>query len=428
MREGGRIAAAIDVLAEIAGRAQPASEALREWGRAHRFAGAGDRASIGNLVYDALRRRSEIVWRMEADDPRALAIGAASLWRSGAQLEHAFSGDEHAPAPLSDAERAALARPLENAPPEARANIPDWLIPSFHRMFGGVWAEEGAALSQRPPLDLRVNTLVADRDKALKALARMEPQPTPCSPVGVRFPAGAGASRTPNIVIEMPYQKGWVEVQDEGSQCAALLAGAQPGMQVLDYCAGAGGKTLALAAAMENKGQLFAYDSDRARLAPIHERLRRARVRNAQVRSPGADMDDLKGRMDLVLVDAPCTGSGVWRRHPDAKWRLTPRALQRRMAEQDAVLAEAAQFVKPGGALVYVTCSLLPEENADCISVFLSARPQFSRSPLGPRWVEQFGADAPPPMNAEAGALALTPARTGTDGFYIAALRRSGQE
>lgn len=422
MRDGGRIAAAIDVLTDIAGRSQPASEALREWGRTHRFAGAADRAAIGNLVYDALRRRSEIAWRMGDDSPRALALGAASLWRSLPQLEAAFADDTHAPEPLSEAERTAIAR-TDEPPPEARANIPEWLVPSFRRAFGPDWAEEGAALSERPPLDLRVNTLVSTREKAMKALARLGPQETPISPVGIRFPAGPGG-RIPNITIEMPYQKGWVEVQDEGSQCAALLTCAQPGEQVLDYCAGAGGKTLALAAAMENTGQLFAYDSDRARLAPIHERLRRARTRNVQVREAGADLSDLEARMHRVLVDAPCTGSGVWRRHPDAKWRLTGQALERRMAEQDAVLREAARFVRPGGELIYVTCSVLAEENGDCISVFLAANPQFSRLPLGPRWDALFGS-APCPPELEAGAMVLSPRRTGTDGFFIAALRRA---
>ncbi len=426
MREGGRIAAAIDVLGDIAGRSQPASEALREWGRTHRFAGAGDRAAIGNLVYDALRRREEIVWRMGADDPRALAIGAAALWRTEAQLDFAFSDDEHAPDPLSEAERAALAKDLEDAPDTVRANLPDWLVPSFRNMFGDDWAAEGAALSHRPPLDLRINALVSDRDKAWKALARLHPQPPAVSPGAIRFPAGAAASRTPNIASEMPYLKGWVEVQDEGSQCAALMTGAEPGHQVLDYCAGAGGKTLALAGAMANKGQVFAYDSDRSRLAPIHERLRRARTRNVQVREPGEEMSELKGRMDRVLVDAPCTGSGVWRRHPDAKWRLTEQALQRRVAEQDEVLREAAPFVKPGGELVYVTCSLLPEENMDAVGVFLSAHPDFARVPLMPRWTSLFGEDVPRPMEVEGGALVLTPRRTGTDGFFVCALKKAG--
>jgi len=424
LREGGRLAGAIEVLSDIAERSQPASSALREWGRKRRFAGAGDRAAIGNLVYDALRKRCEIAARMGEDSPRALALGATALWRTLPELEAVFSDAEHAPPPLSEAERTALAAQSGDVTEAARANLPDWIIPSFRRVFGADWADEGAALSERPPLDLRVNTLLSDREKAMRALGRLHPETAPVSPVGIRFPAGGAAARTPNVMVETAYLKGWVEVQDEGSQCAALLSDVRPGQQVLDYCAGAGGKSLALAAMMENKGQLFAYDSDRARLAPIHDRLRRARTRNVQVREPGSELGDLKGRMDRVLVDAPCTGSGVWRRHPDAKWRLTELALERRIAEQSAVLAEAAEFVKPGGELVYVTCSLLPEENADRISAFLAEHPEFAPVPLMPRWNTVFGEESPRPMEGDAGALVLTPRRTGTDGFFVAALKR----
>ena len=170
-------------------------------------------------------------------------------------------------------------------------------------------------------------------------------------------------------------------MQDQGSQIAALMVGAGPGEQVLDLCAGAGGKTLALASAMDNKGQVFATDSDRARLAPIFERLKRAGARNVQVREAGAPLDDLAGRMDAVLIDAPCTGTGVWRRRPDAKWKLTDQALALRIGEQAALLMDAMRYVKPGGRLAYVTCSLLPDENADQVAAFLAAHTDFSVVP-----------------------------------------------
>ena len=193
-----------------------------------------------------------------------------------------------------------------------------------------------------------------------------------------------GPSRSPHVEAEPAHGKGWYEVQDEGSQLATLLAGGRPKQQILDLCAGAGGKTLGLAAVMENTGQLYAYDSDRMRLRPIFERLKRAGVRNAQVLGPGdaEELAGLEGKMDRVVVDAPCTGSGVWRRRPDAKWRLSPQMLEARLAEQRAVLDQAALLVKPGGRLAYITCSVLPQENRDQVEAFLSRFPQYSIVPL----------------------------------------------
>jgi 16S rRNA (cytosine967-C5)-methyltransferase len=236
-------------------------------------------------------------------------------------------------------------------------------------------------------------------------------------------------AKAPPLHAEPAFLKGWVEVQDEGSQLAASFAGAAPGMQVVDLCAGAGGKTLALAAAMENRGQIFATDSDKRRLAPIHARIERAGVRNVQVRTPrpGMDvLDDVAGRADLVLVDAPCTGSGAWRRNPDAKWRLRPNALAMRIAEQQAVLERAANLVKPGGRLVYITCSVLDEENGAQVRSFLARRPEYALAPP-----EQV----PDPLGerafvfrraalASAEGVLMTPRRTGTDGFFVAVLLR----
>ena len=216
-------------------------------------------------------------------------------------------------------------------------------------------------------------------------------------------------------------------MQDEGSQIAALLVGAKEGEQILDYCAGAGGKTLAMAAAMENKGQIYAYDADINRLAPIHDRLVRAKIRNVQVRDPKPGvLDDLKGRMDRVVLDAPCTGSGVWRRHPDAKWRLTPDALARRQSEQVTVLSEAKDYVKKGGFLVYITCSVFPEENEDRIEDFLLSNGDFELVSVGEVWQDIFGFDKPKPWSADFNSVTLTPASTGTDGFFVAALQRTG--
>ena len=289
-----------------------------------------------------------------------------------------FADDLHAPEPLTEDEARRLAAPDLVGGSRSCPRRPAGMAGArFQRLFGDDWVAEGEALALRPALDMRVNRLKADRPKVLKALARFGAGETPFSPDGLRILATEGEGRHPNVQNEPAFQKGWFEVQDEGSQIAALMVGAAPGEQVLDLCAGAGGKTLALASLMGNKGQVFATDSDRARLAPIFERLKRAGARNVQVREAGASLDDLAGRMDAVLIDAPCTGTGVWRRRPDAKWKLTDQALALRLGEQAALLADAARYVKPGGRLVYVTCSLLPDENADQVAAFLRPEPRL---------------------------------------------------
>ena len=248
------------------------------------------------------------------------------------------------------------------------------------------------------------------------------------SPVGLRLALDADA-KSPAIHAEPGFIKGLVEVQDEGSQLAALLCGAKPGQQVIDICAGAGGKTLALAAIMENRGQIYATDSDKRRLAPIHERLERAGVHNVQVRTPRAQenlLGDLERRADLVLIDAPCTGIGTWRRNPDAKWRVRPGALAQRVEEQAEVLDRAAALVKPGGRIGYVTCSLLADENGDQVRAFLARQSDFT---LLPPVVLTGVLEERAPLFREAAliseqGLLMTPRRTDTDGFYVAVLVR----
>ncbi len=430
MRLPGRIAAAIDVLADMEARHRPANEALKEWGLAHRFAGAGDRAAIGNLVYDALRRRASIAWQMEGDTPWHLALGAALLeWRlDPAALNGSFATDRHAPPPVSEEliERLGT-RNLVDAPDPVRADVPGWIAPHFAAAFGAGWVEEGSALADRPPLDLRVNSLKADREKVARQLARLGVEPTPLSPLGLRIAPLIGQARHPHVQAEEAFLRGRVEVQDEGSQLCALLVGARPGEQVLDFCAGAGGKTLALAARMENRGQIYAYDSDRSRLAPIFDRLKRAGARNVQVRPPAPGvLDDLAGHMDRVLVDAPCTGTGIWRRRPDAKWRVTEEALAKRTAEQDIVLNEAARFVRPGGVLAYATCSLLPAENGGRIAAFRAAHADFELLSMTEAWRDALPQTMPPAAAIAEDTLLLSPRRTGTDGFFLALMRRAG--
>lgn len=427
MKPGARIAAAIEVLHTVLDRHQPVAIALSDWGKAHRFAGSGDRNAIGGLVYDALRRRSSIAWAFGADAPRALALGAArhAFQMTPDDIAAVCDGSQHAAEPLSDTERRALERSADDAPPHVQADVPEWLWPSLVRSFGTQAIAEGQRLAERAPTDLRVNTLKATREKVLKAVRDYHAGPTTYSPVGVRIAAPVGTARTPNLQAEAAFQAGWFEIQDEGSQLAALLAGAGPRLQVLDYCAGAGGKTLALAAQMENSGQIYAYDDDRIRLKPIFDRVKRAGVRNVQILRGGdaAAVEALGARFDLVLVDAPCTGTGVWRRRPEAKWRLKPESLAQRRREQADVLAAACRHVKPGGRLVYVTCSVLPEENVDQVEAFVAANPRFALQPFAELWRDKIGTAPPASADGRTDSLLLTPSSHATDGFFVASLR-----
>ncbi|MFV0298408.1 MAG: RsmB/NOP family class I SAM-dependent RNA methyltransferase [Hyphomicrobiaceae bacterium] len=430
MRPSARISAAIEVLAEVMERHRPVSLALADWGKAHRFAGSGDRAAIGNLVYDALRRRASLAHAMGEDSARALAIGAApgALAAEPSAVAEMCTGEDHAPSALSEREASGLTGgPAEPAPPHVTADVPEWIWPSFVAQFGDRAVSEGQALAMRAPADIRVNTLRSTRERVAKALDAFKPVETAFSPLGLRIAPPRGPSRTPNLQAEAAFQAGWMEVQDEGSQIAAALTGAGPRLQILDLCAGGGGKTLAMSAAMHNTGQIYAYDDDRERLKPIHQRLKRAQARNVQVlrARDHAGLEALGARFDVVLVDAPCTGTGVWRRRPEAKWRLKPQNLESRLDEQKAVLDVAAGHVKPGGRLVYVTCSLLPEENISQVEAFVQRHAAFAVVPYGEVWAAALESDVPASADGRTDTLLLTPGSHGTDGFFIAVLERT---
>jgi len=420
LRDGGRLSAAIAVLADMAERHRPARLALKAWGEGARYAGAKDRAMVSGLVLDALRQRRSLAWRLGDDSPRAAVLAVARLlWGWEVERLATAAGDPHGPGPLSESEATSLAnpQPLEEAPAPVRGDFPDWLAPHMTRVFGTEAAAEGAALAGRAPIDLRVNTLKTDPARALKALAPFGARPSDVLDTAIRIDAPAASERAPPVEALPEFAKGWFEIQDLGSQIVAAVASDVAHRQVLDICAGGGGKTLALAGAMNNTGQLFAYDQDGRRLADAQRRAQRAGVRNLQVRSPFRPdvLADLTLRMDLVFADAPCTGSGVWRRHPDAKWRLTAAQLARRIAEQDAVLDAAAPYVKPGGRLIYVTCSLFAEENEDRVAAFLERSGDFSPEPATGIADDRLTAE---------GFLRLTPRTSGSDGFFAAVLRR----
>jgi 16S rRNA (cytosine967-C5)-methyltransferase len=431
MTPAARLSAAIELIDTIDAQRVPAAKALKEWGTAHRYAGSGDRAAISGLLWDVLRRRASSAWLMDADTSRARALGMLKLERGmdTDAIAALCDGGRFAPEPLSEAERAALtSRSLKDAPAHIAGDYPEWLDSHLAQVFGDDRVAEATAMASRAPLDLRVNTLKANREKILPSLAHLGARETPWSPIGLRIELGADA-RNPGIHAEEDFIKGAIEVQDEGSQLAALLSAAKPGEQVIDLCAGAGGKTLALAAMMQGKGRLIATDHDKRQLAPIYERLSRAGVHNCDIRTPKGPNDtlsDIHASADLVLIDAPCTGTGTWRRNPDAKWRMRPGALDVRLKDQIAVLDRASALVKSGGRIAYITCSVLSAENGEQIRSFLARRPEFSVLPpeqtASVLWdkAEDFAKAA---LQSPEGWL-MTPRRTGTDGFFVSLLKR----
>lgn len=417
------------MLADLEGRRRPAPDALKDWGLAHRFAGSKDRAAIATLTYDVLRRRASAAWLMDSETPRALLIGMLHLSRGMDEeaLDRLFTGERFAPGPIEGAERARLARTLADAPDWVKGDCPEWLMPELARVFAGEVVPEMQALAARAPIDIRTNTLRTERAMLRPKLAHWSPIMTPHAPTGLRFSVD-DEGRGPALQATEEFVKGLFEIQDEGSQIVAALAGVAPGDQVIDLCAGGGGKTLELAALMDNRGQIFATDADARRLAPIHDRLSRAGVRNVQVRTPrgrGHDpLADLAGHADLVLVDAPCTGVGTWRRNPDTKWRVRPGALEQRMKEQDEVIARAAGLVRPGGRIAFITCSVLPCENDDRVAAALSRHRNLAVVPAS-----DVLALAPDSLSERRDietrhGVQLSPRRTGTDGFYLSVIQR----
>jgi 16S rRNA (cytosine967-C5)-methyltransferase len=431
MTPAARLSAAIEVIDTIDAQRVPAAQALKEWGTSHRFAGSGDRAAIAGLVWDVLRRRASSAWIMNDESARARLLGMLRLERGldVAAIERLCDGSRFAPDPLTETERAALtSRSLGDAPAPVAGDYPEWLDPYLASAFGDERVAEATAMASRAPLDLRVNTLKAKREKVLASLSHLGATPTPWSPLGLRIQLSADA-RNVGVHAEEVFIKGLVEVQDEGSQLAALFSAAKPGEQVIDLCAGAGGKTLALAAMMQGKGRLIATDNDKRQLAPIHERLSRAGVHNAEVRTPrGVDdpLADVRASADLVLIDAPCSGTGTWRRNPDAKWRMRPGALEIRLKDQVEVLDRASAMVKPGGRIAYITCSVLAPENGEQVRAFLARHPGFSIIP--PAETASVLWDKADDFAKAALALPegwlMTPRRTGTDGFFVSILSR----
>jgi len=402
-----RLSAAIELLDRWRASDEGMDRLLARWGRENRYAGSKDRLAISDIVYDCLRKRRSLAARGGGDTARALV--AAHAVEAGDDVGALFSGERFAPTPLTDAERAALAARADLTDAE-RLDIPDWLEGPLRESLGADFEPALLALRERAPLDLRVNALKAEVGDARAALASdgIETEKGPFSPWCLRVTEGAR-----RVAGSSAYRDGSVEIQDAASQAVARLAGAKPMMTVVDLCAGGGGKTLALAAEMQGLGRLVAHDVAPQRLGDLPERAGRAGAIPAILRT--AELGALTGQADVVLVDAPCSGSGAWRRNPDSKWRLTPERLEALTRAQAEALDMAAPLVKPGGRLVYATCSVLKAENEDAARSFLNR-------------CGEFEAEAPAPLEgaiATSPGLRLHPAPDRGDGFYVAAFRKS---
>ncbi|BCI67400.1 RsmB/NOP family class I SAM-dependent RNA methyltransferase [Acetobacter aceti] len=427
MTPSARLAAAIDLLTAMdAAPRRPADATANSFFRERRFIGGGDRRAISAIVWDVLRQWRRAEWLIaqvggEATPRLRVAVRQLLAGESFGDIAQSFVEGKFAPGVLARDERRYLEtlaanRPDETTMPRAvRLEVPDWLLPHLEATFGETLETELAAMAGEASLDLRVNTLRGDREAAQKVLLRdgFRAELTELSPWGLRL-----SGRQP-VTASAAFKEGLVEIQDEGSQLVVAMLGARPEMRILDYCAGAGGKTLAIAMMMQNRGHIVACDVSVPRLEGAVKRLRRAGIHNAErhLLVPGDKWAKRRAKsFDRVLVDAPCTGTGTWRRNPDARVRLEENDLKELTVKQAEILDRSAALVRPGGRLVYATCSILNAENSDQITAFLARHPDFV----------SVVSDAPevPASLAGSSMLSLTPGRNGTDGFFAAVLER----
>ncbi len=417
MTPAARLQATIDILGELERTNAPADRFIRDWFRMRRYAGSKDRAAVAERVFSILRHRASLAWRMQSAAPRALVMASVLAEAGGiSEIEKLFAGLGYGPPPLGEDERAHLLVPPQAIPPlAAQGEFAAWLEPELKRSLRESLLDEMRGLCERAPVDLRVNTLKAARDEVLGELreAAIPAQPALYAPHGIRILAGEKLSQLDRSAA---YLAGQFEFQDEAGQIAALLAAPEPGQSVLDVAAGAGGKALALAAIMQNKGEIVACDIDAQRLARLAPRAERACATIIRAQHTGAEPP--KRRFDIVFVDAPCSGSGTWRRQPELKWRLTPEHLAEMMAAQDALLDQAAE--RASRRIVYATCSLLNCENEARMEAFLSRHRQFAVRPAADIW-SAIGGTPMPGMDTF---FRASPLRTGTDGFFAAIVER----
>ena len=439
MTPGARISSVIELLTAIDDEAMPPDQIIDKYFRKRRYAGSGDRRYIGSHVYDILRHRSRLDWWLARTGigistdarRRALVFLVVHDRASPDEIGNIFTGNTHCPTPLEDDERALVdglyGRPAINddMPDHVRLEYPEWMDRSFRSLWGENLEREMSALNQPASMDLRVNTMKSTPEDALARLREdyMDCEPMPLSPIGIRVEGKLRIGGT------RAYKEGLVEVQDEGSQLVSMLTDARPGMTVIDYCAGAGGKTLAMAAMMSQgdriSGRLHALDISGYRLERMAPRQKRAGVFGIKRRAIAAENDpwvtENTETADRVLCDVPCTQTGSWRRNPEARWHFSPEDLDNIRESQQRILSSAATLVKHGGRLIYVTCSLLQEENEQQLIWFLENHADFKPLSIDQVWRETVG--GPPPPTGPS--LRLSPASTGTDGFFCAVFERS---
>lgn len=397
-----RIQATIEILTQVFQKKTPADQLITSYFRTRRYIGGGDRRDISKLVYGILRQYFYLSWTLGNNPtPRLLVFAYPDILP---QLKDLKLGDKYAPEPLSPQEKSVLYRipQLPPAPEDAKLNIPNWALSYLQESFPQSWENMAKSLNEEASFDLRVNTLKCKREDVLQALANdnIDAQPTPHSPWGIRL-----NQRRP-LPTHPLWQQGWIDVQDEGSQLLAQTINAQPGETILDLCAGAGGKTLALAMMMENKGKIYATDVVKHRLERAKDRLKRASVHNAELKlldSKGMKwLERQEGRFDRILIDAPCSGSGTWRRNPDLKLRFQPQDLNEILEVQKNLLDQSWPLLKTGGRLYYATCSIFTVENQHQTDHFLSQHQNASLMTS-----QQY-----------------TPLEHGCDGFYIAEIEK----
>jgi len=432
MRTNARIASAIDLLSKITAARIPMDNVIRDFMAARRFIGSKDRTDIVERVYRIMRAHARLGWWIAqgdvADTSRTRMIADLILQNkmTAAALNEIFIEGKYEAPPLSEDEKT-FAQFLEgkdlndpSMPAEIRGECPDWAAPKLQALFGDQFATYLDSMIAPAPLDLRVNTMKGTVDEAIESLAKdkVTAHKTSYSPLALRVEGKPFMSDT------KAFRTGLVEIQDEGSQLIGLVCGTRPGMRVLDFCAGGGGKTLVLAAQMENKGNIVAADNDKRRLEKGRPRYKKAGAHNIELRCLEDEqtrkwLRRQKGTMDVVLVDAPCSSSGTWRRNPDLRWKWYGPNLDEIKTMQADILDRVAEKVKPGGRLVYATCSLFPEENEQQVESFLAKHSDYRVMPLADIWEgDQKSLPNAGPY------LRLFPKDHQTDGFFAAILQR----
>lgn len=427
MRYAAQLQATIELLDQIEETKYPADRVMSFYFKQNRYIGSKDKAAISENLYTILRNRLRFEFILQSKElgNHSRVLVALLLKMNGGDLYNTFDGDKYSPRRLTASQLERFAEldvdVIDSAPIHVQLNVPEWIAPKMEAALGERYQAEMRATNQRATTDVRVNTIKCSLPQVDQAFADLgyKAHKTDLSPWCIRFESRVALFAMPQ------FKQGFFEVQDEGSQLLALLSGAKAGQKVVDFCAGAGGKTLAMAAMMNNKGTLYACDVHSRRLEQMSKRAKRAGVHNVRSHVLTSEHDKwVKKHLqmaDIVLIDAPCSGTGTWRRSPDSRWNLNQESLENLVALQQSILQSAKRLVKPGGRLLYATCSLLQEENEAQVNTFLEHNPEFEALPF----------ELPDSMSKHSNRFTSTghevrtyPGLSGTDGFYVANLRR----